>query len=810
MGGVLLIARSRLRANLTATVLLVLLAGIGGGVVMASVAAIRRADSAWGRFQAANPTADAVMLVYGPDGAPRSTKADDLDEELAGIRDLDDLESLARLTWTVGVLEAHDGERYPVAATTFLDAPSPALEGRPLLLAGRLPDPSSADEVAVDELLARRLAAEVGDRIEFTAFPFDDIGGASNGRDVDPAGPRSSLRVTGVVRQPDDLLPPRTDQYALYAEDPYLLLTPAWWDANGPDVANYGVIFVADVRNGVDLPAVRRAVADRLGPDVAVYPGRDEVGVPDEVRRATGHQIAAEGRAVAAFAVAVAVVAVALLGLALARQLAAEGADRRDLRALGVSGGGLVAASVLRSLVVALGAACLAVVVAVGLSAFLPVGVGARILPGHGVDIDERVLVAGFVTVAALVVSLVALVGWTTGRERVRPPSRASLADRVARAGASLPASIGARFALERSRRGRAARAAVGVAAIAIALVVGAGGIVLSISHLERDAGAQGQVWDASAGNFASPADTIDGVNALRRRDDVDAIVGELIGSADIGGRRVSGVAYEPFAGGLPLELQEGRAPEDEHEAVMGAVLARSLGVEVGDTVPVTLSFRDDPQNLTVVGIGPVAAAGEDIDPGRALLVHRDLAVQDDQAFISVLLVRFKPGTDLGPAIAQLKADFPRTVLVAPVPSQPVRTLAGLTALPLALSATVVLLALAAAANGAIASVRLRRQDLAMLKVLGFERGQVRRVLSWQSLTWAALGLVVGVPLGLAISVACWREVVRTLGLSDPLTVPWQTVLAVSCLTPVLLLLLGRWPARAAVRVPAAVTLRSE
>ena len=55
MGAALLIARSRLRANLTATVLLVVLAGLGGGIVMASVAGMRRAETAWQALPGGQP-----------------------------------------------------------------------------------------------------------------------------------------------------------------------------------------------------------------------------------------------------------------------------------------------------------------------------------------------------------------------------------------------------------------------------------------------------------------------------------------------------------------------------------------------------------------------------------------------------------------------------------------------------------------------------------------------------------------------------------------------------------------------------------
>ena len=53
--------------------------------------------------------------------------------------------------------------------------------------------------------------------------------------------------------------------------------------------------------------------------------------------------------------------------------------------------------------------------------------------------------------------------------------------------------------------------------------------------------------------------------------------------------------------------------------------------------------------------------------------------------------------------------------------------------------------------------VRRRRRDFAVLKTLGFDRGQVRATVAWQATTLAALGVALGVPLGIVIGDAVWR-----------------------------------------------------
>ena len=48
-------------------------------------------------------------------------------------------------------------------------------------------------------------------------------------------------------------------------------------------------------------------------------------------------------------------------------------------------------------------------------------------------------------------------------------------------------------------------------------------------------------------------------------------------------------------------------------------------------------------------------------------------------------------------------------------------------------------------------SVRLRRRDLALLKILGFTRRQMRSRIAWQASASVATGVIVGIPLGILV-----------------------------------------------------------
>jgi ABC-type antimicrobial peptide transport system permease subunit len=65
-----------------------------------------------------------------------------------------------------------------------------------------------------------------------------------------------------------------------------------------------------------------------------------------------------------------------------------------------------------------------------------------------------------------------------------------------------------------------------------------------------------------------------------------------------------------------------------------------------------------------------------------------------------------------------------------------------------------------------------RRQEVGLLRALGFVPRQVAFSVSGQTTTTALVGIVVGVPAGIAIGRAVWRLFVENLGVSpEPVVV---------------------------------------
>ena len=173
---------------------------------------------------------------------------------------------------------------------------------------------------------------------------------------------------------------------------------------------------------------------------------------------------------------------------------------------------------------------------------------------------------------------------------------------------------------------------------------------------------------------------------------------------------------------------------------------------------------------------------------------------------VNVFLVRLRhPGPV---AIDRLRREFPGVVLPAVAPPE-VRQMQAVTGLPVALALLLTLLAIGTVAHTLITSVRRRRQDLAILKAVGFLGRQVRATVAWQATAIAASGLIIGVPLGVAAGRWVWTLFAAGFAI-EPVPVFSPLVLLI---VPVVLLLanaVAAVPARAAARTQPAVVLRTE
>ena len=133
------------------------------------------------------------------------------------------------------------------------------------------------------------------------------------------------------------------------------------------------------------------------------------------------------------------------------------------------------------------------------------------------------------------------------------------------------------------------------------------------------------------------------------------------------------------------------------------------------------------------------------------------------------------------------------------------------------IGSTPVVLAAGLAAGAVVAlglalatSVRRRRRDLALLKALGLAPRQLVAAVAWQATIAAAIGIVVGIPLGIVAGRQLWILFARTINAVPSPAVPVLLIVLVGVGALVFANLVAILPGRAAGRASTAPLLRTE
>ncbi len=175
----------------------------------------------------------------------------------------------------------------------------------------------------------------------------------------------------------------------------------------------------------------------------------------------------------------------------------------------------------------------------------------------------------------------------------------------------------------------------------------------------------------------------------------------------------------------------------------------------------------------------------------------------------NVLLIRLSSGADGVALRKDLVAERPGNIYLPAKPSD-LADLERVGGLPSLVAGLMGVMALATLVHTLLTSVRRRRRDLAVLKVLGFLRGEVLATVRWQSSALAIAALLVGMPVGIAAGRWTWYLFADRLGVRPE---PATPVLAVVLLMPVTILfanLVAAVPARLAAATRPATVLRTE
>ena len=806
MAAVWALVRARLRARRRALVGLALLVGVASGAVMAAAIGARRTDTAYTRLLAATRADDAEVEYGDFDGPPFRAFADRL-RRLPQVADLG-IETSALLAPAMpgDPREYTSGTRF--FSVVSIDGRAGRTINRPLILAGRRPDPDRVDEIGVSEYVARRWRLRPGGTFRVRAVAPGQLQDLFAGEQVVPAGPALALKVVAVQRLPDD------PAIAMQGTEGVVSLTPAFYRAHKGKVANLPSVRVR-LKGGqagmADFVAAARLAGN--GVDVSVIPRPD-------LTRLVGDATRAQAVALVLFATLAGAAALVVVGQTLTRELSLASAGQETVRALGASRSHLLAATLVPLGLVGAAGAMVGAGVAVLASPLTPMGLALRAEPAPGLSVQPAGLGIGMAATLVLVLGRVAVPAWRLAGERPHRPgvpgaagTTSALADTAARAGLPPTSVTGLRMALEQGRGPRAVpmRASLvgvtaGIIALTAALTFGA-----SLDRLLGTPRLYGWNFDAVAGDWRLNEPATSRPAWLAANPLVGAWSAVWFSDTQVNGTVVNGAGFDTTGGRVFPTLVEGREPSSPDELVLGATTLRRLGLHLGQTVQVG---GRRPVAMRIVGRSAlVHADSEDAGEGAILTLDTLLRVRTDRGSgYGVFYLRFAPGADPEAAVRSLHRLPSGTVQAVDLPRPPPRieNLGRVGALPDVLAGLLALLAASALAHLLVTSVRRRRHDLAILKALGFVRRQVSAAVAWQATTVALVALAVGLPLGVALGRWSWSLLADRIGVGAPPVTPGPALLAGVAGTVLVANLVAAWPGRVAARTRPGVALRSE
>ena len=692
---------------------------------------------------------------------------------------------------------------------------------RPYMLAGRMFDPARADEVIVTPQFAAVYHKRVGDTLTLLLASVKQANEQYDGTTGPPRGPAVKARITGIGRSP---------WLSIGSDGPGqkggVQASPALYDryqANilGTNGQNYINALIRLKGGTAAIPAFRADLARVTGrSDIDVWNNRKNFG------NAVERIIRYEAACLFAFALAALVAALFLIGQSVARYTSATVADLQVLQAVGMTPRQAVASATAAPLLAAAAGSTLGVVAAIVASRWMPIGFASYLEPHPGISADWLILGPGWVLAPLLVAagSAAAAALALTARHRRAVPRRSRVAAAAAAAGLGVPVVVGARFALEPGR----GRAAVPVRPALLGAVAGILGVLAAFTFSAgvSDAAANparfGQTFQLEAflglnGQDFGPVDQV--LRAVAADPDVIGVDDARIGGAQSGQVSVESFTDDPVGGKrVPVVLTGGRMPAAADEIVLAPTTASDMHAGIGSVVKLTGSTV--PRAMTVTGIGFVPEGPHnEYDQGAWLTPagFDRLFRGAHYAFkFHVGTVALRPGADIEAAAHRLTAKAAAIKGGQAFPFQPglplseVQAVRDVAALPLVLSAFLAVLAVGAVGHALSIAVRRRSHELAVLRALGLTRWQSRLVVVTQASLLAAIGIIFGIPLGLALGRVLWHAAadITPLAYEPPLA-----ALALLLIAPVALLaanLLAAWPARRAARLHAGQILRTE
>ncbi len=172
------------------------------------------------------------------------------------------------------------------------------------------------------------------------------------------------------------------------------------------------------------------------------------------------------------------------------------------------------------------------------------------------------------------------------------------------------------------------------------------------------------------------------------------------------------------------------------------------------------------------------------------------------------MLVRVAPGHQGNAAINHYFEAYQSIATLAVTPTSLVNFGEAVN-FPLIFGAMLAVVGAATLAHLLVVSVARRGREIGLLKVLGFVNRQVVAAVAWQATVIALIGVIIGVPVGLAAGKAIWNTFANNLGAVPVSVVPIWVVGALIAGVFVVANLLAIGPALVATRSKPATLLRA-
>lgn len=361
------------------------------------------------------------------------------------------------------------------------------------------------------------------------------------------------------------------------------------------------------------------------------------------------------------------------------------------------------------------------------------------------------------------------------------------------------------------------------VAALAATTVFGA-----SLSNLLATPRLYGLGWQVDMGGLTYTQATAV-VASLADNPSVSRVSYGINGKfVSVNGVPVSATIVRIGKGPMVLSLIDGRYPYGRHEVALGTQTLAAAKAHVGSVIKLSIIGPSGAASSSEVKVVGTMAFPPNLSPGglgigvvlpfetaaRVVCGSGPSSGSCTNALIRSnftwdVAIETTPNAAGRATVKQLDRRYANDLSVRSVPINLVNFGQAVN-FPLLLGITLALFGAATLTHLLFVTVARRRREIALLKVLGFVQRQVGTAVCWQATAISSIGLLVGIPTGIALGDYIWRTFASNLGAVPVAVAPGGLVLALAVGVVVFGNVLALVPAVLATRLHPAEALRED